>query len=1162
MKIHKLVCVTLTFAVFLLIQVCVFASSGEADFAIHENFEDFALTSYSGGNNLQASVKPNAGGSQNIVSKGSKKLKISVEYIDGASSHDSFVQMSSPMNIDEQLECSFEVSVTDSSKGSFTVYAICTEYIPVARIADNAITYPNGKTDEYTDGESETISFTIDPSKNRLRVYKNGVLRFGTDDIKSFYPDCDLSSVRIRFCANALSPDGNIFDSYLDEIHISPKVSDERSFGNKLYISEDFESHTPASYAGGAGFQTAVKPNTGGSQSIVQQDDKNLKISVRYIPGASAHDSFVQMSEAMVISGKFISSFDVCVPDSSKGVFYVEMMCSASVIPIRISNGKISCLGNVAQSYTDGETLSFSVIADSLTNELRIYINNTFLYKSDNIKADFPSVNLSSVRLRYAAVSVESETNNFDVYLDNIYIAHSSGDNDLYIGSSKLTKYTSFGLTDVSAVRNSSFNFEIPLGFSGTTSKNVSFILAHYSTNSKGTARVLKNVKLFVVNLYPGFQKVDVPFDIDSFSQSDSYEIYLMPGGDYNMIFQRISKSDFTKLSNPSGEQMIDEISPVHPRIWINSEKISNLKELIENDDVAKSWYQSIKADATKLLTDSLPVYEDDDPQRLVCSQKVAASVPLLSLVYLLENDERYANRAYEYMMAVCEFEDWAPYHFLDTSNITVAVSVGYDWLYDYFKAKNIDVSYFEDKIASMGLNMGRDAYLKKLYTGNHWWVDASTNWNVCCNTGMAIGALAIADVERHSQLCTYILESGLESLERMLPRFAPDGAWFEGPSYWHSTTLPLCSYVNALETALCTDYGIMSFEGLSNTAYYPILNTGAKITFNLHDASESSVDAPQYWYLAKLYNDKNLAGYRYWQITEKSCNPTYRDLLWYDASLIEEDFDKYIKKDGYFRDTEAAVFRNTYKGEDINFFGIHGGSNKVEHGQLDAGSFVYEALGERWAIDLGGEAYNMHNYWVMDDIEKSRWGYYRSRAEGHNTVVINPGMLADQTLESMSQITEFTPADTVCKAEVDIGEAYKNYASSAVRSAEFNKVTGELSLHDKITLSGAYDTYWFMHTKADVEISEDKKSAILTQNGKSVTVTCDGMGTFSVMDAVPLPSSPNPDTWPENMANDGSSRAPTHQNENKGVKKLVIFLENASGKINFDVTLTPQTIN
>ncbi|MBR3932325.1 MAG: heparinase II/III family protein [Clostridia bacterium] len=953
----------------------------------------------------------------------------------------------------------------------------------------------------------------------------------------------------------------------LSVIIMLPKLAfgatpDGNAIANKTYISQDFEDYTPASYAGGAGLHAEVKSTTGGSQVIEQKDDKELRISVKYLSEAASHDSFVQMTEPMSVNGKFISSFDVCIPDSSKGTFYVEMMCGISILPVKISNETINYPRNITQSYTDGETLSFSLIADSVTNELRIYKNNFLVFEFDNVQTDFPNCNFSSVRLRFAAASRESESNKFDAYIDNIYISNGDSKSDLYIGSSKLTKQTEVGLTDVSAVKSGSFCFEIPLGYSGTSSKKASFILAHYQEESDDLSRVLRDVKVSDVNLKPGFQKVTVNFDINDFDSSDSYEIYFMPEGDYDMIFQRISKSGFTKLNNPSGEKMISSMSPVHPRIWINNEKIEKLKELIQNDNTIKEWYQNIKADATKLLTDSLPVYEDDDPQRLACSQKVVASVPLLSLVYLMENDKAYANRAYEYMMAVCEFEDWAPYHFLDTSNVTTAVAIGYDWLYNYFVSKGIDVTYFEDKIASMGLNMGRDAYLKTLYTGNYWWVDGTTNWNVCCNSGMTVGALAIGDVDRHSQLCAFVLETGLESLERMLPRFAPDGAWFEGPSYWGSTTSPLCNYVYALETVLGTDYGIMSFEGLSNTAYYPIMNTGAKITFNLHDASESAVDAPQYWYLAKIYNDKNLAGYRYWQITEKSYKPTYKDIIWYDASLIEEDFDINIKKDGYFQDTEVAVFRNTYKENNINFFGIHGGSNSVEHGQLDAGSFVYEALGERWAIDLGGEAYNMHNYWIMDDIEKSRWGYYRSRAEGHNTIVINPGLYADQSVDSMSVITEFSPSDTICKAVVDISDAYKNYVSSAKRNAEFDKVSGKLSLHDKISLNGAYDTYWFMHTKANVEISDDKKSAVLTQNGKSVTVTCDGMGTFSLVDAVPLPSSPNPDNWPENMANDGSSRAPTHQNKNEGVKKLVIFLENASGEINFDVTLTPNTTN
>ena len=32
----------------------------------------------------------------------------------------------------------------------------------------------------------------------------------------------------------------------------------------------------------------------------------------------------------------------------------------------------------------------------------------------------------------------------------------------------------------------------------------------------------------------------------------------------------------------------------------------------------------------------------------------------------------------------MCEFPDWNPSHFLDTAEMSNAVGVGYDWLYDY----------------------------------------------------------------------------------------------------------------------------------------------------------------------------------------------------------------------------------------------------------------------------------------------------------------------------------------------------------------------------------------------------------------------------------------------------------------------------------------------
>lgn len=34
-------------------------------------------------------------------------------------------------------------------------------------------------------------------------------------------------------------------------------------------------------------------------------------------------------------------------------------------------------------------------------------------------------------------------------------------------------------------------------------------------------------------------------------------------------------------------------------------------------------------------------------------------------------------------MLSVCKFSNWNPSHFLDTVEMTFAVSLGYNWLYD-----------------------------------------------------------------------------------------------------------------------------------------------------------------------------------------------------------------------------------------------------------------------------------------------------------------------------------------------------------------------------------------------------------------------------------------------------------------------------------------------
>ena len=81
-------------------------------------------------------------------------------------------------------------------------------------------------------------------------------------------------------------------------------------------------------------------------------------------------------------------------------------------------------------------------------------------------------------------------------------------------------------------------------------------------------------------------------------------------------------------------------------------------------------------------------------------------------------------------------------------------------------------------------------------------------------------------------------------------------------------------------------------------------------------------------------------------------------------------------------------------------------------HNDLDGGSFVLEMGGQRWAIDLGADSYQLPGYWTQSNTARYRW--YRKSTAGHNTLTFNrndatPGTSGqDPTRAGITQITLF----------------------------------------------------------------------------------------------------------------------------------------------------------
>jgi hypothetical protein len=204
-------------------------------------------------------------------------------------------------------------------------------------------------------------------------------------------------------------------------------------------------------------------------------------------------------------------------------------------------------------------------------------------------------------------------------------------------------------------------------------------------------------------------------------------------------------------------------------------------------------------------------------------------------------------------------------------------------------------------------------------------------------------------------------------------------------------------------------------------------------------------------------------------------------------------------------------------------------GTNGVNHGHLDIGTYVIDNQGLRWIYDLGFQTYNSPGYFGDANTIKGgrRWTYYRTRAEGHNTLVINPEQLEDQEAFAKTKVTNFKSTPDKAFGIMDMTEAYKGKVLSAQRGiAFFNR--NSVLVQDEIVANNKMDIYWFAHTTAKISLSADKKTATLELDGKKLeaVLLSPKNALFEIMEAKPLPTSPQPK---ENDNNDAYKKLTVH---------------------------------
>jgi len=176
------------------------------------------------------------------------------------------------------------------------------------------------------------------------------------------------------------------------------------------------------------------------------------------------------------------------------------------------------------------------------------------------------------------------------------------------------------------------------------------------------------------------------------------------------------------------------------------------------------------------------------------------------------------------------------------------------------------------------------------------------------------------------------------------------------------------------------------------------------------------------------------------------------------------------------FGRVEAAALRDAWEEKGARFVALKAGDNAANHSNLDIGSFVLDAGGERFAMELGPDDYALPGYFNA----AQRYSWYRNATRGQNTLLVDG---AEQPVRAAARMLGAIEAPGFARAVADLGPAYPR-ARAALRGAAILGARGIL-LADDIDLPEGTRLRWQMHTRAAIRV--DGATATLSRGAATL---------------------------------------------------------------------------
>ncbi len=536
---------------------------------------------------------------------------------------------------------------------------------------------------------------------------------------------------------------------------------------------------------------------------------------------------------------------------------------------------------------------------------------------------------------------------------------------------------------------------------------------------------------------------------------------------------------------HPTGEKILDDLrrkipNPDKGRLLLLPEEWMALRKRVKTDATFGELLNLLKetyGTKSSAYTDE-PLFAKALPSDTDLDATIAQTCDRLqgfSALYRLTGEKHYAERSAAECEALARLDGWgAQTAILRTAAIGLSVSLAYDWCHSVWSEAR--KALVERALLRYLMRPGVEAYNGR---SNMWRAGSPAAAEINC--ALTASALALAYVYPETSL--KILQNSLRNALLCLDAYAPDGGHSEGLVAWERTTRALALQIAMLESATGSDYGMASAPGFSATARFAIFAETPNGSWNYNSCPVKRLDTSVFGWFSKKYQTPAYTWLRQKDVLAGRKRISVSDLFCY-TPVIEESAPS-LPLDAVYRRAGLAMLRSGWRDEDV-FLGLHGGRNNVFGGELDAGSFLLEMGGERFFCETGG----------CEELPLM----LRARAEGQNTIVVNPqdAPAPDQNPDSDAILCEARSTATRAYAIMDMATT-NDLILRGKRGILLTDNRRVAIVQDELTLSEPASIVWRAYTAAKIR-SVSARTLILEQNGKCLLCKLmGGSGRFAV---------------------------------------------------------------